>query len=367
MTEVAPRSRLPSPRRRLGPIGSAVLLAGVLLAFLLTVPLFGDVPLAPAVGWGILLHQFSGGFLVPNACGSAVTASRCTVLTEIVWDAWVPEMLLAFGVGAALGLSGATLQGVFRNPLADPYLLGLSSGAAVGAALLFVFAVGQAEANLTLPLFAFAGSILTGGLVLTAARSPRASTETLLLTGVAINAFLSAVLVFALLYNPVGSLQLSFWLLGGLFGASWGRVGIVLGGILVTGSLLALYGRTLNLLQLGPDVAQSLGVDSRRAVFSLLLLSSVTTALAVAFAGVIGFVGLVAPHLVRRLFGYDYRLVLPASAGAGAVLLAGAFDLSRVLLAATVLPVGVPMAFVGGPFFVYVLYRRRARPGGRVG
>jgi iron complex transport system permease protein len=270
---------------------------------------------------------------------------------------------LALLVGAALAVSGATLQGVFRNPLADPYLLGLSSGASLGAAALFVLNVGASAANLALPLFAFAGAILTGVVILLAARSPRTTPTTLLLTGVALSSFLSAVLATLLLFNPLGNLQVSYWLLGGLFGATWDRDGIVLGGLLVGGSLLALYGRELNVLQLGSEVAQSLGVDARRVRNRLLLLASFVTAVGVAFAGIIGFVGLISPHIVRRVFGSDYRFVLPASALVGAAFLALAQDLSQLVGLGTEIPVGIPTSFAGFPFFLYLLYRHRRTPG----
>ncbi len=335
-----------------------LLFAGTVVLLLMS-PLVGDVPIPLAAVFGIFLHEVSSGTFPASACGwASISGSRCRILSEILLDARVPELLLAAMVGAALGISGATLQGVFRNPLADPYLLGLSSGAAFGASLLFVFRLGLAEANLALPLFAFLGSLVSGLIVLIAARSPRSTVTTLLLTGVALSAFFSALLVVALLYNLNGSLQVSYWLLGGFFGASWTRDGIVFGGLTVTGGFLMLYGRELNMLQLGNDVAQSLGVDAQRTRFRLILLTSVCTSFAVAFAGIIGFVGLVAPHVARRLFTFDYRLVLPVSAVVGAVFVLGARDLAFMAFPGTVVPVGVPMAFVGALFFIYLLYRR---------
>jgi iron complex transport system permease protein len=337
------------------------LLAGGFLGLFLLATLIGPVAIAPWTVLHILFFEITGGALGGSACVGAVAPARCTTLVLIVWESIVPEILLAFLAGALLGVSGGVLQGVFRNPLADPYLLGISTGAAIGAALLFVFGVGLGEANLTLPLLAFVGALLTGLVILLAARSTRSSIETLLLTGVALNAFLSGALVFALVYNPIGNLQLNFWLLGGVFGATWNQVGLLFAGLLVVGALMELNGRALNLLQLGSDVAQSLGLDSRRTVMRSILLASVATALAVAFTGVIGFVGLIAPHISRRLIGYDYRRVLPLSAVVGAILLGGAFDLAFAILPSTELPIGVPMAFLGGPFFVYVLYRYRRR------
>ncbi len=188
--------------------------------------------------------------------------------------------------------------------------------------------------------------------------------ETLVLTGVALASLFSALLATFLLVNPLGEFQVSFWLLGGMSGATWGRAGIVLGAVLIAGGVVALQGRQLNILQLGPEVAQSLGVDGRRVARRLVLTTTLLTATAVAFTGVIGFVGLVSPHIIRRLVGPDYRVVLPLSAAMGSVFLAAAWDLAQVVVPSVVLPVGIPTAFVGAPFFVYLLYRRRSPSGG---
>jgi len=337
---------------------------GILVAFLglgvFFSPLLGTVSIAPWTVLRILVHQATGGALFSNPCaGSTVPASGCAGLVEIVWDARLSEIVLAVVVGAALGISGGTLQGVFRNPLADPFLLGISSGGTLGTAVVVVFRIGVGEQNLLLPLFAFVGAVATGLVILVAARSRFGSVETLLLTGVALSSFLSAVLSLLLLYSPSGSLQVDFWLLGNLGSLDWSQDGIALGVVLVAGTLLATFGRELNLLQLGSDVAQSLGVDARKVRVRLLLLASVTTAAAVAFTGIIGFVGLVSPHVVRRVAGNDYRLVLPGAALVGAGFLLAARDLSLAAFPGTLLPIGIFTSFAGAPFFAYLLFRRR--------
>lgn len=329
--------------------------AGIFLS-----PVLGTVPIAADTVLRILLHQASGAALFANPCaGASVPASGCTGLTEIVWDARLSEVTLAVVVGAALGISGGTLQGVFRNPLADPFLLGLSSGGTLGAAIVVVFRIGVGEQNLLLPLFAFVGATATGGIILAAARSRFGSVETLLLIGVALSSFLSSILSLVLLYSPTGSLQVDEWLLGNLGSLDWTQDGIAFGVVLVAGTLLATHGRELNLLQLGPDVAQSLGVDSRKVRVRLLLLSSVTTAAAVAFTGIIGFVGLVSPHVVRRIAGSDYRIVLPGAALVGGGFLLAARDISLIVFPGTLLPIGIFTSFAGAPFFAYLLLRRR--------
>lgn len=322
-------------------------------------PLLSGVSIPSTTVFRILANGLSFGGLYPSPCDAGVSATQCSAWVRIIWQSTVPTILLALLAGAALGLSGATLQGTFRNPLADPYLLGLSSGGTLGAAILFVFNVGLAQANVALPLFAFFGAIATGGLILLSARYLGGSVETLLLVGVALANLLSAILSVILLFNPTGSAQVSFWLLGGLGGATWGRDGIVLGGLLLATGPLLLLGRELNVLQLGSDVAQSLGVDARRIRTRLLLLASVATAVAVAFTGIIGFVGLISPHVVRRVWGPDYRAVLPGSALVGATFLLAAHDLSGLVVPDVVLPVGLFTAFAGAPFFFFLLLRHR--------
>jgi iron complex transport system permease protein len=350
-----PTQPLPAARHRA--VWVALLLVAAGLVLLLS-PLIGSAIIPPSRALEIVLS--AGGALF-NPCAGAVAKCQ-SVWVPIVWQERVPVVLLAVIVGAGLGLSGAALQGIFRNPLADPFLLGISTGGTLGASLVFVFAIGESEADLALPLFAFVGSIGTGLLILAAARGRYGSVETLLLTGVALNAFLSSILTVILLYNPIASLQVDFWLLGSLGGGSsvtWARDGIAFGGILAAGTVIAIHGRELNLLQLGNDVAQSAGVDARKVRNRLLLLTSVTTAVAVAFTGIIGFVGLVSPHVVRRVAGSDYRIVLPGAAVVGAAFLLGARDLSLIVFPDNVLPIGIFTSFAGAPFFLYLLYRRR--------
>ncbi|MGI0070840.1 MAG: FecCD family ABC transporter permease [Thermoplasmata archaeon] len=342
----------PSPPGRRGLwLGFLLLGAAVVLLFS---PLIGSVSVPPVRALEIIL---SGGGALFNPCSGG--GPRCATYVEIVWQYRVPELLLAVLTGAALGISGGALQGIFRNPLADPFLLGISAGGTLGASLVFVFRIGEAQAYLFLPLLAFVGSLGTGVAILGVARGRYGSVETLLLTGVALNAFLSSILTIVLLYNPVQSLQVAFWLLGGLGEASWSRDGIVFGALLAVGSVIAIHGRELNLLQLGNDVAQSAGVDARKIRNRMLLLTSIATAVAVAFTGIIGFVGLVSPHVVRRLWGSSYRVVLPGAAVAGAAFLLAARDFSLLVFPADILPIGIFTSFAGVPFFLYLLYRRR--------
>jgi iron complex transport system permease protein len=342
-------------------VGLFVLGLGILLFLSVAI---GPEPLPWKATLAIVLHQLSGGLLAPAPC-PGVSAGVCRTWVEVVWDARFPDLILAVTVGAALGLSGAGLQGVFRNPLADPYLLGLSAGAALGASSVYTFGLDPAGRGLLLPLFAFVGGLVPGTVIYLAARRGRSSPQTLLLTGVALNAFFSAILATFLLYNPVANISVNFWLLGDLEYATWDHDGLVVPVVLIVGLLLVFRGRELNLLQLGPDVAQSLGSDPRRLTRQVVLLTTVVTSAAVAFAGIVGFVGLVAPHVVRRIVGVDYGRVLATSALAGGAFLIVAWDVAQVVVPSVVIPVGIPTAFFGALFFLYLLYRRGGRaPGG---
>ncbi|MGA8710476.1 MAG: FecCD family ABC transporter permease [Thermoplasmata archaeon] len=351
----------PSPRRHsFRRWFAAVGLFGVALALVALSSLLGTVAVPPQVVFQVLLHQVSGGTLFPQPCaGTSVGPRLCGAYVVIVWQIYLPEIVLALIVGAALGISGGALQGVFRNPLADPFLLGISSGGTIGAAIIYIYHFQVANADIFLPLFAFMGSVATGLLILGIARGRFSSVETLLLTGVALANFLSAVLSLILLSNPTGSEQVTFWLLGGLGLATWQVDGIACGAVIVLGTGLALHGRELNLIQLGHDVAQSAGVDARRVRVRVILLASLITAVAVAFTGIIGFVGLVSPHIVRRIWGSDYRIVLPGAAVVGAIFLLAARDANYLLFPGSLLPIGIFTAFAGVPFFLYLLYRQR--------
>jgi iron complex transport system permease protein len=338
--------------------GVVALLLVAVVALIALSSLIGGVWLSPAVVFAVLVHQASGG-LLGSPCGPYPSGSAaCTIATEIVWDARVPAIVVALFAGAALALSGGTLQGVFRNPLADPFLLGLSSGAATGTAVLFSFGLFLSDQASLLPVFAFLGALVPGMVVYAASRSAFRSPETLVLTGVALSTIFSAVLATFLFYNPAGGLQVSFWLLGSLGGETWTKAGVLVGAVVAIGAALAVQGRELNVLQLGTDIAHSVGVETGRVVRRLILLTTLVTAVAVAFTGVIGFVGLVSPHVVRRLVGPDYRRVLPGAAVFGGIFLLGAWDLAQLVIPTVTVPVGIPTAFVGGPSFLYLLYRR---------
>ncbi|HEX9009226.1 MAG TPA: iron ABC transporter permease [Holophagaceae bacterium] len=280
----------------------------------------------------------------------------------VVWDFRLPRTLVGLAAGAALAASGTVMQAFFRNPLADPGLLGVSSGGALGAVAVLALgpSLGLAAASLwTLPVASTLGAFAaTGAVMMLAERG--ASTERLLLSGVALNALLGAGTSFLLTITAGHfevNAQILFWLMGGLENRSWEHVWMGVPLIALGCALLLPLGRGLNLLSLGEQSAQSLGVDVRRLRRKLIVLATVLTALATATGGIIGFVGLVVPHVLRLAWGPDHRRLLPAAMlGGGAFLLA--CDLVTRLFPIG-LRLGVVTAVVGGPFFLWLLRRPR--------
>ncbi len=282
------------------------------------------------------------------------------ILTQIR----LPRVLLAALVGGALALCGAVMQGLFRNPLADPYLLGIASGATAGAALAIALHLDSYPG--AVPLGAFLGGLLSVGIVYRIAQTRLAQLDNyaLILSGVALAALFSAITSFLLFYSEAAqdTRRLVFWILGGLGGAHWLYVIGLLGTVLVTGLALMLFARDLNALSLGEEMAAHLGVEPRHLRKILLLAVTVLTAAAVAVSGTIGFVGLIVPHMMRLLVGPDHRILLPVSALGGAVLLVFCDAVARTVLTPAELPVGIITALFGAPFFLFLL-RRRAQVG----
>ena len=289
--------------------------------------------------------------------------SRSGEWSAIFWDVRIPRVLLAALVGAALACAGAAMQAVFRNPLADPYIIGVSSGAAVGAAAAGLLGLTAAVATGLPPAFAFATALLTVFAVYALGTSRgRVQVDTLLLSGVAVAAFLGAIVSFLIYFAKEQFHQLIFWLLGSLSLATWDVVAVVFVAVLIGTLVVFLHGRDLNVLLLGEETAHNLGIDPERLKKLMLGVAALVTAAAVAFTGIIGFVGLIVPHMMRLVLGADHRLLVPASTLFGATFLIWSDALARTIVAPTELPVGIITALCGGPFFIYLL--RRSRSGG---
>lgn len=292
-------------------------------------------------------------------------------LSDASWHIWLnirlPRVLLAVVIGSALAVSGAVMQGLFRNPLADPSLLGISSGGALFVALVIVMplALPPLIALYSHMLAAFLGSLLVSILIYGISRSGHGSLSRLLLAGIAINALcMAAIGVLSYLSSDQQLRQFSLWMMGSLSQSQWPTLVVAASLILPTALLTLLQARRLNLLQLGDEEAHYLGVNVQRAKLQLLLLSALLIGAAVAMSGVIGFIGLVVPHLVRMRLGGDHRWLLPASALGGACLLLVSDTLARTLVAPAEMPVGLMTSLIGGPYFLWLVMRQRERTGG---
>lgn len=333
------------PAVRLAVIGTVLLFVALILGVGL-----GSVALAPGDTIGILAHRLLGLDIGPTWAPSAET---------IVMDLRLPRVLTSMLVGAGLAVAGVAFQGLLRNPLADPYVLGTASGAALGAAVAFLLPVHLVILQFGLvQALAFAGALGAITVVYRLSRMGATSPMTsLLLTGYAVGSLLAAGLAMAMYLSGLELRQIFDFLLGGFGGASWSRL-LATAPLVIGGSILILLrARSLNALLLGESAAAHLGIDVRRERAILLGLASLITAASVAISGLIGFVGLVVPHVVRLIVGPSARLVLPLSALGGAVLLAYADIVARLM---GEIPVGVVTAVIGAPFFLYILRRARA-------
>jgi iron complex transport system permease protein len=280
----------------------------------------------------------------------------------IVLQLRLPRVLLAVLVGAGLGTSGMMFQGLFRNPLADPAVIGVSSGAALGAIVVIVAGAGAAAAGLLVSAAAFVGALLTAFLVYRLARiGPAVQVATLLLAGIAIAAAISSVMSLVMSFSGEQIRSIYFWLLGGLSARGWNSVEVVVPFLVIGIAGAASMVRDMNLMALGEERAAQLGVDvavfKRRAI----AIGALLAAAAVSVAGVIGFVGLMTPHVLRLFVGADHRRLLPAVLLGGAIFMVLADLIARVALAPEELPLGVVTALIGAPFFLWLLRREQGR------
>ncbi|MHA2155360.1 MAG: FecCD family ABC transporter permease [Candidatus Hodarchaeales archaeon] len=277
----------------------------------------------------------------------------------IVWDIRLPRVLMGAFAGMALAVAGTVMQALFRNPMADPYIIGLASGASVGASIAIV-AGGSLFflAGYTLPIFAFGGALVTITIVYYISNiRGTISIDTLLLSGITVGSFMAAVTSFLTYISGEYLRPIVFWLMGGLslVEGDWDSVLIAALVIIPSCLLCLLFARPLNLLLLGEETAQFRGLDVQNIQRLLLVLATLMTAVSVAFTGVIGFVGLIIPHLVRLLTGPDHRILLPVSALSGGSFLILADIMAKTIIYPTELPVGIITAFCGAPFFLYLL------------
>ncbi len=322
----------------------SVILSFIFLIFALLLSLaIGSVFLTPAELWDVLLGRGT------------------STATQIVWAIRLPRTVLIVLTGMALAGSGTAYQGLFRNSLADPFLIGVASGAGLGAVIAMSVKWPYSFWGLmAVPMASFAGALLTVFAVYLVARvGNTVPTTSLILAGVAISSFATSLTSFLMLRSTGEVRRALGWLLGGASQAGWTAILALLPYLVVGLGILLLSGHILNLLQFGDDQAQQLGLNVGRARTVVLAAASLSAAAAVAFSGIIGFIGLIVPHIIRLWVGGDYRRVMPLSILGGATALLLSDVLARVLLAPQELPVGIVTSLAGAPFFLWVLRRAR--------
>ncbi|HEY3366335.1 MAG TPA: iron chelate uptake ABC transporter family permease subunit [Symbiobacteriaceae bacterium] len=333
--------RRPKPGALLGALAGLLVLAAVV----------GIANGSVHIPYSQVLAVFLGGAVAPEH-------------RDIILQVRVPRVLVAGLVGAGLAASGAAMQGLFRNPMADPGIIGVSAGGALGGVLALTAGV-YGLTVFSLPVMAFAGALGATLAVYTIARAlGRGSPAALLLTGMAVSAFLGAMvslIITLTVYNQEVLREIVYWLSGGLEARSWRHVRMAGPPILFGLAVLIRYSRELNLLLLGDEEATALGVRVAGVRRWLLLATALTTGAAVSVSGIIGFVGLVVPHMVRLVAGPDHRLLIPAGALGGASFLILADTLARVIIQPAEVRVGIITACAGAPFFLWLLYRNRRR------
>ncbi len=336
-----------TPRRRALVLGGA---AVVLLAAMLVSILVGPAGLTPQA---VLLD------IADRLPFVDVDSGLSTRQQAILWNIRMPRVVLGVLVGAMLAVAGAAYQGVFRNPLADPYLLGVSSGAGLGATLAIV--VGGAAGFAGVPVAAFAGGLLAVGATYALGRSVGGvrSEVVIILAGVAVAAFANAIQTFFMQLHDDTLRQVYSWMLGRLSTDGWSDVVVVLPYVVVAVAVIALHRRTLDVMAVGDVEAASLGIHPARVRLLLVCVATLGTAAVVSASGLIGFVGIVVPHAVRLLVGPGHRMLLPLSLMVGAAFLVLADVLARSVMSPSELPIGVVTAAIGAPFFLVVLRRSR--------
>ncbi len=312
-----------------------------------------------AVGVG---SAYISPYRVLNAISHGLTGNLSSAEDTIIWQMRLPRVLLAALVGAALAVSGAAFQGLFRNPLADPYLLGVASGAGFAATLVLVFAASvPILMTMGVPLAAFVGGLLSVLCVVALAKQGRTvPLVPLILAGVIIGSVLTAATSFVMLYSREQALSVLSWLLGSFTFATWTKVFVMLPVLALVFVVVLGSSRALNLLQLGEEQAAQLGLSVEKFKLLLIIVATLATSIAVSVSGIIGFVGLIIPHAVRLAIGADYRRATPMITLLGAIFLVLADLLARTLIAPSQLPIGVITSLVGGPFFLYLLRKRQS-------
>ncbi|OPJ55392.1 FecCD family ABC transporter permease [Alkalithermobacter paradoxus] len=279
----------------------------------------------------------------------------------IIFNIRLPRIILSSLVGIGLSVSGAAFQGMFKNPMADPYVLGISSGAALGATIAIVLGIQSSLLGLSgVTIMAFVGAITAGFIVYNIARvGNKVPVVTLLLAGVTLSFLLSSIISIIMIFNRQQVDKIVFWIMGSISAASWNHVITVFPFVTIGSFIIAFFARDLNIFLMGDESARSLGVEVEKLKKTLLFLTSIIVAATVSVSGVIGFVGLIIPHTIRLLLGPDHRVLIPFSALGGAIFMIISDTLARTLIPPTEIPVGAITSLFGAPYFIYLLIKSK--------
>jgi iron complex transport system permease protein len=339
----------PHWRRRVYAIAGLIIASVLVVAIATTI---GSVKVPFLTTFRILLSQLPFIDITPGWVPATET---------IILDIRLPRIILAGLVGAALAIAGATYQGLFRNPLADPYLIGAAQGAALGAVVGFLLPIEFSAMGFgVIPMLAFTGAVLSVAVVYILARVGKTvPVTTLILAGVALGSLWGSIYSYLIINSGERIHGIIFWVMGSFSLSSWSEVAVVLPYVVIGIIVIILYSRSLNVMQLDEEQAKQLGINVERVKLILLAAATLITAAAVSFVGTIGFVGIIVPHVVRLIWGPDHRFLLPLSVLSGAIFLIIADLVARTVLSPTEIPIGIITAVCGVPFFLYLLRRRK--------
>lgn len=330
----------------------------LILALILTMTFaitIGPMQISPIDAYTIVLDELP-------VIGDLVESESSSIEKVIILQVRLPRVLAAAIVGIALSVSGVVLQGLFRNPMADPYVIGISAGASVGASIAIAFGIGLSFFGVlySIPLMAFLFATGTVFLVYNISRTGEGVPMlTLLLVGIAINSFLLAIMSIIRLLSGEAIHAIMAWIFGSLVNCNWNYVKIALPFVVVGAVLIYVFARDLNIMLLGEEQAHHLGVNTERLKMIMLACATLMTAAAVSISGIIGFIGLIIPHIARILVGPDHRILTPSSALAGAIVLILCDTVARSIVRPIELPVGIITSLLGAPFFVYLIRKKK--------
>ena len=335
-----------------------------IIIILLTLTLILTVAFAVTIGPMQISPLDAYKIIIKNIpfIGDLVRGGSSSIEEVVVLQVRLPRILAAAIVGIALAVAGVVLQGLFRNPMADPYVIGISAGASLGASLAIAFGIGLSFFGLlySIPLMAFVTALGTVLLVYSIARTGQGVPMlTLLLVGIAVNSFLLAIISIIRLVSGEAIHAIMAWIFGSLVACNWNYVKIALPFVIIGVALIYVFARDLNIILLGEEQARHLGVDTERLKRIMLASATLITAAAVSISGIIGFIGLIIPHIARILVGPDHRILIPSSALAGAIVLILCDTIARTIVRPAELPVGIITSLIGGPFFVYLIRKRK--------